>query len=250
MDRGNLIFLDTETTGTGSEDRLCQVAYVFDGRESESLFKPPVPIGIDAMVVTNITNRMVAGCAPFAGSEMAAELRRIFSAGAVLVAHNARFDADMLSREGIGVGEMIDTFKLAHHLDVNGEIPRYNLQYLRYYHDFDIADASAHDALGDVRVLRALFDFHFGKMLSMHGDEEAVLREMIAVSARPILIRKFNFGKYNGEDVKKVAATDKDYLAWLLNQKIMAREQKGEDDENWIYTLDFYLNPKKEVPRS
>ena len=245
MDRNNLIFLDTETTGTGPEDRLCQVAYVFDGRESESLFRPPVPIGIDAMVVTHITNRTVAERPSFADSEMAAERRRIFEAGAVLVAHNAKFDAEMLSREDVAVGETIDTFKLAHHLDANGEIPKYNLQYLRYYHDLEVADASAHDALGDVRVLRALFDFHFGKMFEAQGDEGAVLREMIAVSARPILIRRFNFGKYNGEDVERVAATDREYLTWLLNQKIMAREQRGDDDENWIYTLDFHLNNPK-----
>jgi DNA polymerase III epsilon subunit-like protein len=246
MDRTNLIFLDTETTGIGPEDRLCQVAYAFGGREAESLFKPPVPIGIDAMVVTHITNRMVEGCAPFAGSKMRDDLMRIFSAGAVLVAHNAGFDADMLSREGVTVGGMIDTHKVAHRLDAAGEIPKYSLQYLRYYHDLAVADASAHDALGDVRVLRALFDFQFDRMLASFQNEEAVLQEMLSVSACPILMKKFNFGKYNGEDVKKVAQEDKSYLTWLFNQKIMTREQKGEDDENWIYTLDFYLNPKEE----
>ena len=97
-----------------------------------------------------------------------------------------------------------------------------------------------------MRVLRALFDFQFERMLSAQGDEASVLQEMLAVSARPILIRKFNFGKYAGEDVKKVAAENPDYLAWLLNQKVMTREQGGDDDENWIYTLDFYLNPKKD----
>lgn len=241
MDRTKLIFLDTETTGIGPEDRLCQVAYEFGGREAESLFCPPVPISIDAMVVTRITNKMVEACPPFAESEMHRELSDIFASGAVLVAHNAKFDADMLVREGIAVGGMIDTFKVAHHLDIAGEIPKYNLQYLRYYHDLDVEDASAHDALGDVRVLRALFDFHFTQMLGTLGDEGAVLHEMLAVSARPILIRKFNFGKYSGEDVKKVASEDASYLAWLLNQKVMARERGEEDDENWIYTLDHYL---------
>lgn len=244
MDRIKLIFLDTETTGIGPEDRLCQVAYEFDGREAESLFRPPVPISIDAMVVTRITNKMVEKCAPFAESEMHQALSDIFASGAVLVAHNAKFDADMLAREGVAVGETIDTFKVAHHLDVAGEIPKYNLQYLRYYHDLDVAHAAAHDALGDVRVLRALFDFHFARMLDLLGDEETVLREMLAVSARPILIRKFNFGKYSGEDVKKVASEDANYLAWLLNQKIMARERGEEDDENWIHTLDHYIHPK------
>lgn len=247
MDRTDLIFLDTETTGIGPEDRLCQVAYIWGGREAESLFRPPVPISIDAMAVTHITNRMVETLPPFSGSAMHADLTRIFSAGGVLVAHNAGFDAAMLAREGIAVGGMIDTFKVAHHLDGNGEIPKYNLQYLRYYHGLEVADASAHDALGDVRVLRALFDFQFGRMLSSLRDEASVLREMLAVSDRPILIRKFNFGKYAGEDVKKVAAENPDYLAWLLDQKVMARERGGDDDENWIYTLDHYLNPEKNV---
>lgn len=248
MDRTNLIFLDTETTGIGPQDRLCQVAYAFGGREAESLFRPPVPIGIDAMVVTHITNRMVETCEPFQDSAMKRELDGIFGAGNTLVAHNAPFDADMLSREGVAVGGMIDTHKVAHHLDAAGEIPKYNLQYLRYYHDLEVTDASAHDALGDVRVLRALFGFQFDRMFAVLGDEASVLREMLAVSARPILMKKFNFGKYNGEDVKKVAAEDKDYLAWLFNQKVMAREQRGEDNENWIYTLDYYLNPKQESP--
>ena len=246
MDKKSLIFLDTETTGIGPEDRLCQVAYYFDGRETQSLFKPSVPIGIDAMVVTHITNKMIAQCESFSESVMREDLERIFSSGAVLVAHNAPFDAEMLRREGISIKDSIDTHKVEHSLDEAGVIPKYSLQYLRYYHDLDVADASAHDALGDVRVLRALFDFQFDRMLSALGDEESALREMVAVSSRPILMRKFNFGKYNGEEVKKIAATDANYLGWLFNQKIMAREQHGDDDENWIYTLDHYLNPKKD----
>lgn len=241
MNRNKLIFLDTETTGTGPEDRLCQVAYAFDGREAEALFKPPVPISIDAMAVTHITNRMVAGCEPFAGSETRKDLENIFAAGNILVAHNAKFDAEMLKREGIGIRENIDTFKLSHHLDTAAAIPKHNLQYLRYYHGLEVEDASAHDALGDVRVLCRLFDFYFSQMLATLGDEEAVFREMLEVSARPILIKKFNFGKYAGMDVKKVAAEDADYLSWLLNQKIMARERGEDDDENWIYTLDYHL---------
>lgn len=241
MMKDRLLFLDTETTGTGPDDRLCQVAYSFADQEAEALFKPPVPISVDAMSVTHITNRMVERCEAFAGSAMRQELERILSGGAVLVAHNAKFDIEMLRHEKLSVAASIDTFKLSHHLDAAGVIPRHNLQYLRYYHDLEVADATAHDALGDVRVLCALFDFYASQMLAVSGDEEAVLREMIEVSARPILMKKFNFGKYSGEEVKKVAQEDAGYLTWLLNQKIMTREQGGEDDENWIYTLDYYL---------
>ena len=55
MNRTRLIFLDTETTGIGPEDRLCQVAYHFGGREAESLFRPPVPISIESMAIHHIT---------------------------------------------------------------------------------------------------------------------------------------------------------------------------------------------------
>lgn len=236
-----LIFLDTETTGTGPDDRLCQVAYSYAGGEHEALFKPPVPITIDAMSVTHITNRIVEECETFADSGMRKELADILVSGAVLVAHNAKFDIDMLRREGLEVKHSIDTFKLSHHLDKDGSIPRHNLQYLRYYHDLEVPDAQAHDALGDVRVLRALFSFYLSRMMGEFPDEESVVEEMLRVSSKPILLKKFNFGKYAGMAVEKVAMEDRDYISWLFNQKVMTREQGGEDDENWIYTLDHYL---------
>ena len=246
MNEDNLIFLDTETTGTGPTDRLCQVAYAYGGAEVEGLYKPPVPITIDAMAVTHITNKMVADCPAFAGSPMFRELEQVLASGVILVAHNAPFDVDMLRREGLVVPQSIDTFKLSHFLNTNGIIPRHNLQYLRYYHDLEVGEVVAHDALGDVRVLRALFAFQWAQMLPLYEQsEERVLQEMLAVSARPILMKKFNFGKYTGQTVKEVADKDADYLAWLFNQKVMTREQGGEDDENWIYTLDHYLNAKK-----
>lgn len=247
MKEDQLIFLDTETTGTGPTDRLCQVAYAYAGAEVEGLYRPPVPITIDAMAVTHITNKMVAECEAFAGSPMFRELEQILGSGAILVAHNAPFDVDMLRREGLVVPQSIDTFKLSHFLDTDGVIPRHNLQYLRYYHDLEVSEVVAHDALGDVRVLRALYAYQYAEMLKRYGNDEAtVFAEMLAISARPILMKKFNFGKYTGQTVREVADKDTDYLAWLLNQKVMTREQGGEDDENWIYTLDYYLNPDKQ----
>lgn len=241
MDRSKLIFLDTETTGIGPEDRLCQVAYKFQGGEKEALFKPPVSIGIDAMAVAHITNKMVADKEVFLGSAMHKHLTEIFSGEHILVAHNAGFDTEMLRRENLDPKKTIDTFKLAQYLDAAGEVPKYALQYLRYYHDLEVENAPAHDALGDIRVLERLFDFYFQKMLHSGKDESAILEEMLAVSARPILVKKFNFGKYIGQSVSDVAQKDRGYLQWLLNEKIRARDQEENNDENWIYTLEHYL---------
>ena len=242
MHKTNLIFLDTETTGTGPNDRLCQVAYKFQGQEFEALFRPPLPIEINAMAVSHITNKMVADKEPFFESAMYKHLAEIFSDDKILVAHNAGFDVEMLRRENLVVNKIIDTFKLAQYLDVAGEIPRYSMQYLRYYHDLDVSDAPAHNALGDIRVLEKLFDFYFEKMRSGDKDDASVLQEMLTVSARPILIKKFNFGKYAGEKVADVARRDRNYLCWLLGEKSKTRDSGEENDENWIYTLEHYLN--------
>ena len=113
-----LIFLDTESTGIDpAKDRLCQVCYRTEaGGTRVEYFKPPVPISIEAMSVTHITNRMVADKPPFADSPMKAELERLLADG-VLVAHNAKFDKTMLELEGLRVPRFICTLRVARHLD-------------------------------------------------------------------------------------------------------------------------------------
>jgi DNA polymerase III epsilon subunit-like protein len=242
MHKLNLIFLDTETTGIGPDDRLCQVAYKFQGLENEALFKPPVLIGIDAMAVAHITNKMVADKELFLDSAMHKNLAEIFSGEHILVAHNAQFDMEMLKREKLEPKSFIDTFKLAQYLDIDGVIPKYAMQYLRYYHELEVLDAQAHDALGDIRVLEKLFEYYFQKMSNNNKSEQEILQEMLAVSARPVLVKKFNFGKYLGKSVAEVARENRGYLQWLLNEKIRARDQGEGNDENWIYTLEHYLS--------
>ncbi|MFA6159495.1 MAG: exonuclease domain-containing protein [Parcubacteria group bacterium] len=241
MNKSNLVFLDTETTGKGPNDRLCQVAYSFNGEEFDALFKPPIPIQIEAMAITHITNKIVEDKEPFIGSEFQKKLIDILSKENILVAHNAQFDVDMLRKENIEVGSAIDTLKIAHHLDKEAKIPKHGLQYLRYFLDLNIQDVVPHSALGDVRVLEKLFERLFQKMLVEFKEESAVIDEMLRISALPILMKKFSFGKYNGSMVADVAKTDLGYLRWLLNEKNKAKEQEGINDENWIHTLEYYL---------
>ncbi len=129
------IFLDTETTGTDNEDRLCQLAYKTEkGEIVNGLFNPSKPISIGAMSIHHITNEMVEDKPEFKNSSEYQKLDDLLNNNTnILVAHNAKFDTDMLEREGIYTKKAICTLKLARHLDPNGVIPKYNLQYLRYY---------------------------------------------------------------------------------------------------------------------
>ena len=53
------ILLDTETTGAGEKDRLCQLAYKTEkGEIVNQLFKPPLPIAIEAKCVQHITKEI------------------------------------------------------------------------------------------------------------------------------------------------------------------------------------------------
>ena len=243
-----LLYLDTETTGNTDSDRITQVAYKFRGDQNckAELFKPPVPISVESMEVTHITPRMVADKEPFIGSPMSKELEGLFAAeSVVMIAHNAPFDVDMLAKEGLKPQNVIDTLRVARHLDTEAKLTAFRLQYLRYLLDLDkdIAEPiQAHDAKGDVIVLEKLFERLYNKLVASGQWPEAeqhnaVIDEMLRISEKPSLIRRFSFGKYNGEKLEDVAQKDRGYLEWLYKQK----KQSEVDETDWLYTLEIFL---------
>jgi DNA polymerase III epsilon subunit-like protein len=237
-----LVFLDTETTGNDPlNDRLFQVCYKHKDKIYSEYFKPPVPITVKSQSITHVTNKMVEDKKPFADGKMKKDLIKLFEMN-ILVAHNAVFDIAMLASEGVQVPRFICTLKLARYLDQKAIIPEYNMQYLRYYLELDV-QAGAHEAKDDVLVLEALFKRLYAKMLEKHGEHEAVIEEMIKVSSQPSLYKVFLFGKHRGKRIDEVMKSDRSYAEWLLEQKI----QKASDtapDEDWIFTLKYYLQVK------
>ena len=180
---------------------------------------------------------MVEGKPAFKESELFPILQNLLKEQ-VLIAHNALFDIAMLEAEGLEVPQFICTLRLARHLDVDGVIPEYGLQFLRYYLDLNV-EGRAHDAEGDVLVLEALFNRLFEKMKKENPElkDEEIIKQMIEISNTPSLIKKFTFGKHKDRSLEDVAREDRGYLEWLHTQKT----QNGEDDEDWMHTLRYYL---------
>ena len=246
------IFFDTETTGNTPGDYLCQLAYI-TGRASmdtarhdpagsetfNELFKPLIPIPPEASAITHITNKHVADKPAFKDASCYADVKKLFEdPETVVIAHNVKFDLGMLAKEDIVPKNYICTLRLARYLDTENKLSQYKLQYLRYYLGIEI-EAQAHDALGDVLVLEALFDRLEKKFIEKNnGDTDAALKEMIEVSSRPSLLRIFGFGKYKDMKVADAFAKDPGYFEWLLREK----KANNPDDEDWIYTLEHYLN--------
>lgn len=242
----NIIFFDTETTGVDTKDFLCQLAYKIKDETFCELYKPEIKIPAEASAVHHITNKMVEDKSSFKDSPDYKKIKDLFEdENSVVVAHNAKFDLAMIKKENINPKNVICTLRVARALDKENKIPQHKLQFLRYFLDIEI-EATAHDALGDVLVLEKLYERLFDKIKKSTSSvdkennlsDEEVLKEMIAISARPSLMHSFSFGKHNGKTVEEVANKDRGYLEWFLETK----ERESPDDEDWIYTLKYYLN--------
>jgi exodeoxyribonuclease X len=186
-----------------------------------------MPISIDAMTVHHITNEMVLDKPSFRGSDAWNQLQDLLKSDSnVMVAHSAVFDVEMLKKEGIAPKKVVCTYKLARYFDKDGVIPRYSLQYLRYYLKLNV-DATAHTALGDILVLEALFEHIYAKAVEEFGDD--AVAKIIAVSNKPVFYRRMPFGKHKGRKMEEVPA---DYLNWLA---------KTDLDEDLRSTVEHYL---------
>ncbi|MEI6280465.1 MAG: exonuclease domain-containing protein [bacterium] len=233
-----LIFFDTETTGNTEKDFLVQIAYKTGDETFTGLYKPEMRIPPEASAVHHITNKMIADKPTFKGSADSIKIKKLFEdENSVVVAHNAPFDLMIMNKEGINPSKFICTLRVARHLDQEGKIDRYNLQYLRYYLDIEI-EATAHDAMGDVLVLEKLFERLKNKLIKEENlSEDATIEKMIEISSHPSLLRSFNFGKHLGKKIEDVSKTDRGYLEWLLAQKL----ESDQIDEDWIFTLKHHL---------
>ncbi len=153
------VVVDLETTGGSPAD--CAITEIGAVKvrggevlgEFQTLVNPGVPIPAVISVLTGITDPMVA-TAPRLGPALAAFLE--FATGAVLVAHNARFDVGFLRAACTQTGRewpkppVLDTVHLARQLVTRDEAPNHRLASLaRLFH---ATTTPNHRALADARA--------------------------------------------------------------------------------------------------
>ncbi|MDB5188410.1 MAG: Exonuclease RNase and polymerase [Candidatus Nomurabacteria bacterium] len=237
-----IIFFDTETTGNGTKDFLCQLAVKERGVAEpvvNAMYKPPVPIPFECSAIHHISNKMVADRPSFKDAPEYPALKALFeSDDTICVAHNAAFDEQILKNDDIHIKNLLCTFKVIRELDTEGAFAMHKLQYLRYALDIEL-EVAAHEAFADVLVLEQLFEYELAKAMALWNcDEAAALEKMRVISTEPLAIRAFDFGKYKGKTIAEVAASDIGYLSWLLDQK----KHSDKDERDWIYTLEKYIS--------
>lgn len=223
------ILLDTETTGASPEDRIIQLGYMVlggQGVEVQNEFcSCDIPISYGAMEVHGITPEMIEGkpiCTQMNAYKRLLELNRPEN---YMIIHNAPFDLGMLEKEGFDTQmKVIDTLRVAKHLLPDEDAHR--LQYFRY--KFELykeeqkeADTlgivvKAHDAIGDVLVLKLLLS-RLRAIVEEKFPNENPVEKMLDLTNTPILIKSFRFGKYKGKTLQEVAVSDAGYLRWMLS---------------------------------
>ncbi|MCF6340883.1 MAG: 3'-5' exonuclease [Sulfurimonas sp.] len=223
------IILDTETTGTGENDRIIQLGYIVLGEKEvevqNEFFSSNVPISFGAMEVHGITPEMLEEKPTCIESNSYKRLLELNIPENYIIIHNAPFDLGMLEREGFNTKmKVIDTLRVAKHVLPDEEAHR--LQYFRYkmnlYKDEQKeADTlgivvKAHDAIGDVLILKLLLSKLKDKVALGFPNENSV-EKMVDLTNTPILIKSFKFGKYKGKTLQEVATSDAGYLRWMLS---------------------------------
>ncbi len=154
------VFLDLETTGLSPrDDGITEIGAVIleegkPAREWTTLVRPPRPIPPEIARMTGITNEMVRDAPSF--TEVAPQLAALLE-GALLVAHNARFDYGFLkqafAREGVSFfAPTLCTARLARELEPDLESAGLDALSARY----GLSGSDRHRALGDARLAHDL----------------------------------------------------------------------------------------------
>lgn len=240
------IILDTETTGTQESDRVIQLGYIVLGVKPIEVHNEfnstDVPISFGAMEVHGITPELLEDKPACIETTAYKRLLELNTDENYLIIHNAPFDIKMLEKEGFETKmRVIDTLRVARHILPDEEAHR--LQYFRYKMELYKEEekeatalgivVKAHDAIGDVLVLKLLLSRLRIAVQEAYPDENPV-EKMVDLTNTPILVKSFRFGKHKGKELAEVAREDAGYLRWMLSSM--------EDLDNDLrYSINHYL---------
>ncbi len=216
------IILDTETTGAREVDRICQLSYLVCDEQGEileihnNLCTPPLAISFEAMTVHHITPEMLIGTPECIETTAFKRLVELNTPDNLMVIQNAEFDLGMLAKEGMKLEmKLVDTFRVLralHPLDTPHGLQFKRYQWGLYHKEQALIDKlgieiKAHDALGDVIVLKHLYE----KLCEDHSIET-----MIELCSQPIILEYIPFGKHKGKRFEEVALEARNDLRYML----------------------------------
>ncbi|SFV54624.1 Exonuclease [hydrothermal vent metagenome] len=265
------IIFDTETTGIQSDDRIIQIGAIsIDSKDRDyrkvfdELCSTTKPISIDAMATHGIRDIELEGKPPFVETEFYKYLLQNNQKENYLIAHNIEFDLGMLEREGFKNSmQLIDTLQCIKHLyeiddEINGyRVPNHKLQTFRYMlftkddeeseaHKYGV-EIKAHDAIGDVVILKLLLREIYREIMSRYNlkEYEAIMQKMVELTKQPVEVKVINFGKHSGKTISQIEQIDSGWIDWLYREQ---KKQKDNSDPKFqkdlFYTLEKIVDSR------
>lgn len=215
-----LIFLDLETTGLESSDKICSIGIICTNEEKTfskyELVNEGKKIPAKASSINHITNEIIKDKPKLQDTQAWKILQENNNHDSTIIAHNVNFDLKMLQQSDFfWQGKIVDTLRVTKHLIP--ECEEFSLQFLRYelklYKDEEKeaikynVELSPHNALSDALHVKLLYEY----LLEIKGHDE-----LVSLSLKNVLIDKFSFGKYSGRYIEEISMCDRGYLEWML----------------------------------
>ena len=201
--------VDTETTGVGATDKVCEIAYLeIDSNFNQlggdvSLINPQKPIPSGASAVNGIIDSMVAN-APLLEDYLADG--KLYVEDMVFIAHNSSFDFGFLKSYLHPSTQQLCTLRASRVIYPNAD--SHKQAALAYSLGLEIDRSTAHSAGGDLMVLRQLLQ-------RMCADHQCAIADLIKAANAPRKINSMPFGKHKGKSLKELP---KSYISWLLGE--------------------------------
>ena len=222
-----ILFLDLETTGLESSDKIVSIALLGEDLEVYELVNNGKKIPPLASSINHITNEMLKNKPKLEESKAYKLLEQHNCESTTLVGHNIKFDLQKLNEYGFFFkGNVIDTLRVTKHLIPECEM--FSLQFLRYelkLYRLEEKTLMAHNALDDTKLIKFLYEY-------LQDIESS--NKMIELSEKNVLMQKLNFGKHNSKYIEDIVISDRSYLEWLLTNV-------QDLDEDLKYSINYYL---------
>lgn len=230
--RRPIIFFDLETTGVDtSRDRIVEISLAKIMPDGEEIVRtrrinPTIPIPAEASAIHHITDEDVKDCPTF---RQIAKSLKSFMEGCDFGGFNSnRFDLPLLVEEFMRAGVDIN-FRNRKYIDVQNIFHKKEERTLvaayRFYCNKELGDA-AHGAEADTMATYEVLKAQLDRYPDLENDVEFLSKystrnETADFAGRIIFNDKgeevFSFGKYKGQSVEKIFASDPSYYDWMMN---------------------------------
>ena len=222
-----LIYLNTQTTGLEISDKMLSVGIVSEDDMLYDLVNEGKKVPSLASSINHITNEMLKGKPRFRETKSYNYLKEHNANEHILVMHNSKFDLDVLHKSSLDwCYKTIDTMRVTRHLIE--ECDSYSLQFLRYelkLYRREKRVFQANNALDNASTVKNLYDY----LSDIASDDE-----MVELSQKNVLLKKFEFGKYAGRFLEDICLNDRGYMEWMLRNI-------NDLDEDLRYSINYYL---------